>query len=53
MDKCYEAPEVKVVGEFEDAILGSIGFGTDIWGEMLPFAMEFAEDPADPDSDPA
>jgi hypothetical protein len=47
MDKEYTAPEVKLVGNVHDVVLGSLGVGTDIRDEVLPIQMEFAEDSVD------
>jgi len=50
MTEQYTAPDLKLVGDAQKVILGSFGFGGDLYGEVLGFSMEFATDPADSDS---
>jgi hypothetical protein len=40
----YTAPELKVVGNAEEVILGSGGVGNDIRGEILVAELEFEAD---------
>jgi len=37
----YVAPELKLVGETDDVVLGGVGSGGDIWGMYLYVDMEF------------
>ena len=41
----YIEPHLKLVGEAQDVILGSLGVGNDINGEVLSLDTEFAADP--------
>ena len=45
MQRQYEAPELKTVGEAEDVVLGGGGAGPDIFGEDMWDDIEFAADP--------
>jgi hypothetical protein len=47
MKEQYAAPDLKLVGDAHDVVLGSLGVGNDMWGQVLAFSMEFADDPAD------
>jgi hypothetical protein len=44
MNDQYTAPDLKLVGDAHDVVLGSLGVGNDIWGEILVPGMEFADD---------
>ena len=44
MHEQYNAPELKLVGEAHDVVLGSLGVGGDIRGEVLVQEMEFVTD---------
>lgn len=47
MNDQYTAPDLKLVGDAHDVVLGSLGFGNDIFGEFLVYGMEFADDQTD------
>lgn len=42
----YTAPELKLVGDAQDVVLGFFGVGNDLWGEVEANQAEFASDPA-------
>jgi hypothetical protein len=44
MQKPYVAPELKLVGETNEVVLGSMQVGHDLSGEMLPHGKEFEPD---------
>lgn len=50
MTEKYTAADVKLVGNAADVVLGSLGIGNDMSGEVLAFDMEFAGDPEHPSS---
>jgi hypothetical protein len=49
MQKPYVAPELNVVGEAEDVVLGSGGAGSDLFAEDTWADMEFADDAETPE----
>jgi hypothetical protein len=44
MNEQYVAPELKLVGDTRDVVLGSGNFGADVWGEVLIPDFEFQQD---------
>jgi len=40
----YAAPELKLVGEADEVVLGGLGIGYDIWGQYGYAEMEFEAD---------
>jgi hypothetical protein len=44
MHEEYVAPELKLVGNASEVVLGGIGLGADIAGMWTPGVMEFQED---------
>jgi hypothetical protein len=40
----YVVPELKLVGETDDVVLGGLGSGGDIWGMYQYSEMEFEAD---------
>lgn len=50
MTKQYTAPDLKLVGDAQNVVLGSLGIGVDLRGEFQGFSMEFATDVADSNS---
>lgn len=40
----FAAFELKLIGDAKDVVLGSLGSGNDMWGQLLPLNMEFADD---------
>lgn len=48
MNSQYEAVQLQFVGDAQDVVLGSLGVGNDIGGEVLVCHMEFESDHQDP-----
>ena len=44
MQENYAAPELKLVGETNEVVLGSTRVGLDFYGEQLPGGKEFETD---------
>lgn len=44
MKEQYEAPELKLVGDASDVVLGALGVGADFAGQVLVQEMEFEAD---------
>ncbi len=44
MLKPYIEPELKLVGDTDDVVLGSLNQGTDLHSQRMPPCMEFDDD---------